>query len=242
MSQRNMRRIHKWVAIAAGIFLLSWTVSGVAMLLPARLPAPAGPARPSAPKVPVDFRDATLSPAEAIARLEAVLGEPVQVDWVSLGRIRGTAVYMITAGEDGLRLIDATSGGVFELTQEVAEQLAREEFPTTAPIVRADKIEVNDLNYPWGALPAYRFVFADAWGTVSTVASTDGTVFRSDVWTRLRHPIVELHSFEPLTALTGRARLTRVAMIGVGSIAVFVALTGYYLAIPWRKRRSNGNR
>jgi hypothetical protein len=240
MLQRTMRRLHKWIAIAVGVFLLSWTVSGVVLLLPMRLPAPAGQAAPAAQTAPVDFREATISPAEAINDLEQALGKRVQVDRIALGRIQDTTVYRITTSDDGVRLVDAASGELFEMTQSAAERLAREEFPTSAATVHIDWIDQHDVDYPYGSLPAYRIVFADTWGTVSSVSSTEGSVFRSDRWTRLRQRIVEWHSFQPLTAITRRERLTRLAMIGLGSVGTIVVLTGYYLALP--RRRSGSNR
>ena len=61
-----MRRIHKWLAVSVGVFLLAWLVSGIAMISGHLIvdPWPKGQQRPH-----IDFHKVVVSPGEVVARL-----------------------------------------------------------------------------------------------------------------------------------------------------------------------------
>ena len=65
MSKRKIYKVHKWVAVTVGVFFLMWLISGIVMILPNRVYRPV----PGRKLAPVDYRDVTVSPAEALATL-----------------------------------------------------------------------------------------------------------------------------------------------------------------------------
>ena len=68
-------------------------------------------------------------------------------------------------------------------------------------------------------------------------------VTHSTIATRTRAVITSLHTFEPLTLLTQRDSIRKLLLVGSAAIAVFVALTGYILAIqPILRQRAKTKR
>jgi uncharacterized iron-regulated membrane protein len=221
-----MYLIHRWLSIFVGVFFLAWTISGIVMLLPPNLPAPAR----ALEHAPANFRAVELSPALAIARAEKETGKTFKIQWMNLKQIRDLLVYEIATEDDGIQRVNARTGAIEKMTPEFAEKIAREDFPTTARATKIAMIEKYDLDFTWGGLPAYRIVFDDAYGTASTV-SLDGSVHRSDAWSRTQFVIGSLHTFEPIKILTGRERLKEILLIATSIVGIASALTGYYLAI-----------
>ena len=70
MNRRQLRVMHKWRFFFMGAFILMWCISGMLMILPGWWFGATN--RTSLP--PVDMHNITLSPSQAIARLEEDLG------------------------------------------------------------------------------------------------------------------------------------------------------------------------
>ena len=230
MSRGTMYKVHKWMAVTVGAFILVWLISGIVMILPPPFPAPARQRTP-----PLDFQEITVSPAEAVGNLGKVLKASPQVISVSLRRIADAVVYEVTVKPGGSHLIDARSGQVFMITPEVAEQIARDGFPSPARVLQIERVDRHSFAYPWGPLPAYRIVFDDDRATVSYISTSDGTVRRSDRWSRIRGAITSLHAFEPLKLITKRDAVRKGLLVLLSVVGVGVAGTGYYLALPRRR-------
>ena len=233
MTKRKMYKVHKWIAVTVGVFFLVWLISGIAMVLPNSWYTPVPQRRPG----PIDFKEVTVSPAEAIATLARLLGSYPEVNSVNLKRIRERAVYQISVKRGDLHLIDARSGEVFKITQELAEQIARDEFPLEARVLQIDLVTRNSFSYPWGSVPAYEVVFDDNQATMSHVAVSGGTVRRSTRWSRIQAAVVSLHTFEPLKLITKRKAARKGLLLLLSLLGIAVAGTGYYLSIPRRRVR-----
>ena len=121
------------------------------------------------------------------------------------------------------------------ITPELAEQIARDDFPSRARVLQIERADRHSFDYPWGPLPAYRIVFDDAQATVFYVSTSDGTVQRSDRSSRIRRAITSLHTFEPLKLITKRDAVRRGLLVLLSVVGVGVAGTGYYLALPRRR-------
>lgn len=231
MRKRAMHTIHKWISASVGLFLLVWLISGIVMILPSLSPSPAQ----QHPVAPVDFREITMSPADAVLSLEKVLGKSVHVTWITLKRIQEKMVYEVSIKNGGLQLIDVRSGQIFLITPELSEQIVRDKFPTQARILKIERVDHHDFSYRWGPLPAYRVVFDDNPATLYHVSINDGKVQRSDRLNRVRGAIQSLHAFEPLKLITKRGKVRKgllflLSVIGIGAVG-----TGYYLIIQGQR-------
>jgi len=227
MSRWSIYRLHKWFAVSGGMFLLIWLITGVVILLP---PLSAGP-KPVRWVPNVDFRDITLSPAQAVLNLEKALRTSVQVNAVNLKRIHDVVVYEIRLKNSGTHLINAASGQMFSITRDLARRYVRESYPNEGRVLKVETVERHGYAYQWGALPAYRVVLESEPSVDFFVATRDGTVRRSDRVNRVRAALGSLHTFDPLKLLIRSDKLRRGLMIVAGVIGIVAALTGYYLSL-----------
>jgi hypothetical protein len=231
MTLRTAYKIHKWFAVTVGAFIALWLISGIVMVLPPLFSAEVPMAAPR----PLDVRGVTVTPAEAAEVLSKDLGRPLQVDSVTLRRVGGATVYEVMAGSAGPHLIDARAGRVFTITPEVAEEVARERFPSVGRVVERDQVSRHTLEYPWGSLPAHRIVFDLDPAVPYYVSATNGAVVRSDRWTRFQGVMGSLHTFEPLKLITTSERARKGLLVLLSVVGIGVAGTGYYLALPRRR-------
>jgi uncharacterized iron-regulated membrane protein len=231
-----MYKIHKWVAVSVGLFILIWLLTGIVMILPPLFPG----SDHKQESRPLNFREATVSPAEAVNELARVLGSFPEVNWVSLRRVGDTLAYQISLKSGSSYLIDTRSRQLFTVTPEMAEQIARGESSLQTNVHQIELLRRHTFDYSWGPLPAYRISFNDEWGTVSYVSTIDGTVQRSDRRSRIRAAITSLHTFEPLTLVTERDRVRKGALLLLSFIGIGATATGYYLALPRRQASRRG--
>jgi hypothetical protein len=222
-----IHRVHKWLGVTAGIFLLVWLISGIVMVLPDLIPSSS---RQPAPRL-LNVEAIEMPPAEAIAAAAESLRKSLNVISMALLTIRNVVVYQITMRDGGSLLIDPRTRRVFEITPELAELIVRDNFPTQASIHRIERVEHHDLSYPWGALPAYRVVFGDKPDIVYHVSTRDGAVQLSDPWSRVQAAIGSLHTFEPLKYIVQKDEVRNGLLILLSVVGVGTAATGYYLAL-----------
>jgi hypothetical protein len=242
MKVKTWHQIHKYLAIFAGLFLLAWTVSGIVMMLPMAWFEPTPIPTPER----IDYSGAMISPAVAVERLEDKLGTPVEVITLELKTIQGRPVYDIIAANVGSKLIDAMTGAPYQVTQKVAEQIARGAVASQAEIQSTVGIKEHNISYPFGPLPVFRIVFADRPGVYYYVTTQDGVISQSNWLTRVRSAVVNLHTFEPLMLLTDKTGVRQGLLVVTAAAGVLVALTGYYIAIlpalRRRQRKMNGSK
>ena len=242
---RTWYKVHKWTAIFAGVALIMWLLTGMAMSSPKIFPE-----TPSATGEQPDYQAIELSPAEAIARLETETGQTYAVTGVSIRRILDTVAYEIRTTEGETYLINAQSNDQFEITSDLAEQIALAEFPTGANIIATERIDFNSRQYPFGPVPVYRVSFDDEPGTYSHVSikpspvwgANTGDVRRTTRWGRLRELLGSLHTFGVLRVIINKGRLITLLLWAATGLTTLTAIVGYYLALPRRRKTSLNNK
>ena len=218
-------RVHKRFAVSVGIFIILWCISGIAMILP----LPQFEADEKKTQLVVNYAAARLSPADVVATLGKDLQKSIQVRSVSMLQIRDSLAYRIVLRTGESHLINTGSGKVFLIDAKLAEQIARDEFPTRAQVREIVQLVQHQPDYPRGPIPVYRVLFDDSLATTSFVAIQDGSVRRNNRWTRLRDRIVDIHTFR--NVIVGHEWLRRGLLLLLAVVALATATTGYYLAL-----------
>lgn len=132
-----MYKVHKWIAVVVGVFFLVWLISGIVMILPPLFPGPPRQQNPAA----LDFREVTVSPAQAVGNLAKSLGSYPEVNRVTLRRIGDALAYEVSVESGISHLIDARSGEVFTITPEIAEQIARDKLPSQGRVLQIERVD-----------------------------------------------------------------------------------------------------
>lgn len=219
---KKWRTLHKWIAVTAGLFLLTWLISGLVLALPFDTALP--------PDEPVELSELVLPPAQILARL----GPAAQAQLLGIRRIAGRAVYEIRTPDHGVFLVDTRTGERVPITRELAEQIVRRRFPTTAPVMHAEHLSRHDWMYRSGALPVWRIILHEG-ADVSYYVSRTGDAQRFSRWRIAQLVMGKLHDFSALEVLFGNRGIAVALLYFGATVAIATALTGYYLALP-RKR------
>jgi hypothetical protein len=223
----NAFRIHKWLAVGSGGFILLWLVSGVAMVMPVpwaeRNPAPGT----------FDPGRIALAPAAVAARLRQPGRETVAVDSIVLRRLGSRVVYHVSLADGSERVLDAETAAEVVVTQAAAAEIARAGARGAGRIADIRYLERRSFEYLTGPRPAYRIVFEDE-PTVYFVTRRDGRLERVTAWSTVVGVLGRLHTFEPLNRVFGRGAARRVPLVVVGLLGVAAAVSGYYIAYARR--------
>ncbi|MBK6424066.1 MAG: PepSY domain-containing protein [Gemmatimonadetes bacterium] len=223
---RLFYKVHKWVGIGIGLFLLMWIVTG--MLLGG------GEGRPRDGAAP-DYSRAVVSPADAQALAASGDSALREIRAVELDRIGSHLLYRVR-GTGGTVLVDAEQPQRLEVTEALAREVATGMFPQGS-IEGVELLTRHDRGYPNGALPAYRVRFADRAETLVHLSVRDGMLAVSNKDLRLNGTLHGLHTFASLRAL-GLARVPiRRLLIVASLISLVVVVTGYYMSLPRRWTR-----
>jgi hypothetical protein len=222
--------IHKWLAVTAGVFFLTWLISGMVMVLsplfnlsmPQHVPAP------------LDFQKTIVPPAEALMKLAKTGGELPQVRSVTLKQVADIAVYEIVTANGEMYLVNAHSGQLFTITPDIAEQITRVYVSSQFRVLQRDLVTKHSLTYPLGPLPAYRFIFDNDRSIVYYVSIREGAVSQNHRWSWVRGAIVSLHTFEPLKLITSEKAIKQGFLVLLSVVGIGAAITGYCLVWPRR--------
>lgn len=230
----TVRKYHKYFALTLGVFLLGWIVSGVTMLLPAPTPR----ALAARPLPQPDFATVTVSPAELVRTLTAHAGGPVAVRRITLRGLGGRPVYHVEPRNAAPSFWDGVTGRRITINSALAERLVRERVHADVGKARIVRIDKYSMTYPNGPLPAYRVEFENGRGTIAFVGVPNGRIVFTDWRKRARQFVTGLHEFGPLDVLFQNGRLTRGALLGVGSLTLVIVITGFCLGLlPQSKKR-----
>ncbi len=223
---RLFYKVHKWVGIGIGLFLLMWIVTG--MLLGG------GEGRPRDGAAP-DYSRAVVSPADAQALAASGDSGLREIRSVELDRL-GSRVFYRVRGAGGTMLVDAAQPQRLEVTEALAREVAAGMFPQ-GTIEGVELLKRHDRGYPNGALPAYRVRFGDRAGTLVHLSVRDGLLAVSNKDLQLNGTLHGLHTFASLRSL-GLSRVPiRRLLIVASLIALVVVITGYYMSLPRRWTR-----
>jgi uncharacterized iron-regulated membrane protein len=225
----TIRNLHKWIGIAIGLVLLLWIGTGVLMVLPHRSTTGAAPG--------YDWQHAAITPAQAVSLAQGRdAGGLTRVSGLDLHRLADRLVYRVHFEDGSVRLVDAASGGLVVLDSATATVVARTAFGVEGEPVSVERLERYDVRYAAGPLPAIRVAFDDPARTVAYVGVRDGTVRGGGTGHRVRAIISGLHTFYPLRALVGSARIEVGLLLLACAIGIAGIATGYWLALPRRLR------
>ncbi len=228
MTRGQYRTLHKWIFIFMGAILLIWCISGMAMMLPMEWFGAAN----KWSRITVDYRSISVTPAEAVTRLEQHTGTSLEVKNIQLQQIHDQLLYKINTAENGVGLIDSYTGELFQFTPDIAENLARAAFDIEAPLTESTRLTSHDDTYPFGQLPVYRLHFLEGSGKRYFVTEGDARVSRSTAMSRIRAAIVSLHTFQPVEYFTHSPQLRKNLLLLTGALTTLGAIIGYILALP----------
>lgn len=220
------RPIHKWMGILVGLVLLMWTVTGIIMVLPVKRVRDTG-------NKPLDAGRATVSPAQALARLT----EPdstAAVRSIALIQILDNVVYQVETRRRTV-LINAETAEPFEISAAVAGRIARGALRGTPGNVTVEHLTSYDARYSSGDLPAFRVSLGDSASTVSYVSARNGSIVSADSRRRLRSIVGKLHDFSAIKAVIGADWVHRFLAITACVVSIISIFTGYWLALPRRQ-------
>jgi uncharacterized iron-regulated membrane protein len=222
---RWSRSLHRWIAYVLGALVILWVVTGVVMMFPAP------PTIRAADSAPLDPSAALRSPSEAVQALPAARR---RVRGVTLRNLAGRLVYDF-AGQNGAHiLVDATTAQRVELTDSLAVTLARRVMVDSTGNYSVRQITQHDQGYRFGPLPVYRIELDDKSRTLLYVAP-DGSITSTSNRSRVRATMAALHEFE-IPGVRIPAKLRKLLLLGASTFTIVLALTGYILALPARRR------
>jgi uncharacterized iron-regulated membrane protein len=218
MTRAQWYRVHRWIAVTAGVFLLSQIISGIVMELPLA-PVQRRNVRP-------DYASASISPAQAVAAAGGAAADPV------LARLAGRLVYQVGMGQ-GMRMVDAHSGAILPVTSALAEEIVRTEYAPAGARLETARVDRHEKSYR-GTLPAYR-VEAAGIGVRYYVSTRDGGVFEDTDMRRVRAFIGSVHTLHVVPFIGDHPKARKLALGGAGVLALGAVGSGYWIA--WIRRR-----
>ena len=222
---RWSRSFHRWIAYGLGALVMLWVVTGVAMVLP---PAPT---TRSVGGAALDPSGAVRSPSEALLAVPET-ARPVRS--VALKPLGANLVYDFVARGGAHILVDAATAQRVLLSDSLASSLVRAVVLDSSVGFTVRHITEYDQYYRFGVLPAYRAELNDAAHTFVHVG-VDGSITSTSSRSRLRAVMAALHEFQlPGNLIPNRMR--KVLLLGASALTIVLALTGYILALPARRR------
>jgi peptidase YpeB-like protein len=224
---RFIYKTHKWLAVGVGVFTLLWFASGVVMVLPKSFLGRPGPV-PAGNFAMPDFKAITISVPQAVATVEAAKGGSVAVTDVNLRAIEGRLYYQISTAKSGPHLIDAVSGTQLEITEAYARQMAERLMSGKAAVEEASIVRKAGVEYTYGPLPVFRYVFGDPAATIVYVSPQTGEMFSSDRNGRLRGIITGTHTFDFLRALLP-VRGVKLLLMFFSFVGLAMSLFGFWI-------------
>ena len=228
MTLRSLHRIHRWIAIVTGVFIVGWILTGVVRILPRPVPW-------MRPPTVLDVARVGVTPAEAARALAGTAAVPA-ITSLRLSQLGNVLAYEIVFFGQRPQFVDARTGRPVTIDAALARSIATTRAPAGARVVQMDLLSRRreDLLHAWGSLPAHRVIFDDRWSTVVYVGAEDGTVFSTTRWARVMDTIGAFHTFDPLDFLLRDPAARKVVLIAVALVTLGTALTGYAI-VAWRR-------
>lgn len=241
---RWVEATHRWLGAIVVVPTLAWFISGLVLFLPPdwQTSTPAlmeWDAERASAAEPVSWRDASITPAAAVAALEAQLGSPVDVERIDLRRLPGRVVFDILIANDRHHLVDARSADVFVVDAHLATRIVQPALgPLPVPAPTRDDVPTPGYR---GSGPYFRFDLADGHGTLVFVEEATGAVSFRDQRTLLVRLASATHTFDVLELVGFVPRATRVSLWVAGVLGIGMTLTGAWILVKrvnrWRVRR-----
>lgn len=180
MSRRAWYAIHRWLGALVGIQLVAWSAGGLIFSTHpiSWVRGERGMRKEAPPSLPL--AEVSVSPQAAARTLGA------EVTGLELRTLLGRPVYEVR-GRGSTALVDATTGAVLPVDQDLATRIARADRAGSPPLAAVAKIEsAPPVEYRGLPLPAWRVAFADEDETAVYVDAKTGTIRarRNSAWRR----------------------------------------------------------
>lgn len=179
-----------------------------------------------------------LSPYDALKGLDNALWEKREIQSLTLRRIGNADVYVFVLAGGKEYLINANSGLPFEITSEVAKNVARDSLGKEASVLSVVLLDKHNYFYSYGSLPVYKVELDDDSHTNIYISSVNGKVLRvHNRWSNFLVVNHDLHTYAFIRKLIINSRTIQIFfLILVALITIFVFASGHYLVLCRRKR------
>jgi len=239
MSLRTwMYWLHKWSAVAAVLLTLIWFASGIVLLFPSSWFIAAVQPGIGEGGTP-GYREIKVSVPEAIALVEAELGQPLEIRAVAFQKVAGRLLYQLQTPSKESHLVDALTGERFILDEGTARGIL-ERIAPGIPVRESSVIRVLDSDYFNGPLPAYRFAMQDAALTNYYIAANTGEARATNRRTRWLRFFAGTHTLNFLRPRLGVNGVKGVLLLfsGVGTLMTLFGTVILWLQFrSWLERR-----
>lgn len=210
-----------------GSIFIVWIISGVVMVLPQLRVSSL--ASPQVEFHPQSLLDSSVSPGDAIKVVNRMHREAVKVTNVQLRSVGTGFFYEVSAGQGRSFLVDARTGEVVTVTEQMARAIAQTMIVAGVGIESSTLVNAYGDEYRSGPLPVYRFEMTDAHGSIIYVSAYNGASRYTNRWLRIREAIEGFHSFDPVEWATGSSILRKCLLLLGGLSGGVFALTGFAL-------------
>lgn len=225
---KKIHKLHKWIGVIIGVFLLTQCITGIIFLLPSL--EVSTNAEPDLSQH--YFQSMNVSPAEAIEILNKELDLPLQIKQINFKQIKNRIAYKISTKTGNVYLIDSVSGDRIRITQEFAKQIAQDKFIGSSKVVKVEKIDKYGLVYNWGPLPVYRVVFDGTLASSLYISGLSGEIVRkSNTIDKIRSLVLRFHDLSILTIFTKRGIYGKVLLVTLSLTSIVLIGLGYYLFV-----------
>jgi uncharacterized iron-regulated membrane protein len=179
-----------------------------------------------------------MSPAMATAIIAEQTGRDIRPKWVGLRQILDRPAYQIQTSGNQSYLVDTVTAEPFQITEALARDIALDAYTAGGTLVASELLTANRIDYPYGPVPVYRFVFDDAYNTYIHVSPASGEILATTTGSRIRAVLGSMHTFDGLRIVIKNHTIIT-ALLWVAAIFTgLAALIGYYLALPRRRQSS----
>lgn len=223
---------HRWLATISSAFFLFWLLSGILMISPRVPNSNSG----QSSKIITDYSTATLSPSQALKKLETTIGEVPQVRAIQLHKILDLIVYEMILKNGRSHLMNAQTGEEITIDAPMSAQIARSQGSDNSQVMNTEYLTNHTSDYSWGPLPAYRVSFDDTGKTIAYVSVANGAITQSHLFQRIRATLESLHDFGPLGYFGQSNGVRKILLMLVSLVGVGAVCTGIFIFVKQLRR------
>lgn len=234
MSRRFWYAVHRWLGAFVGIQLVAWSAGGLIFSTHSISWVRGERGMRKEPSPPLPLADVRVSPGEAARSLGTGATS------LELRTLLGRPVYEVR-GRGSTALVDATTGAVLSIDDDLAIRIARADRAPSPPVASVAMIEsAPPIEYRGLPVPAWRVALADDDATAIYVDARTGTIRarRNAAWRRFDW-FWMLHTMD----YGGRDDFNHPLLIAFAALGLTGVLSGWAVwIVRVRRRARNGLR